>query len=85
MIASPYAAATVSGEGDKPWIETDGVQDNDWAWQIISSCDLTPGTTSPGEVTDGAGNYVYRFDGDRIAEMWMFLGALQDVGEAFFA
>jgi ketosteroid isomerase-like protein len=29
--------------------------------------------------------FVYRFDGRRIAEMWMFLGALQDVGEAFFA
>lgn len=57
-------AATVSGEGDKPWVETDGVQDNDWAWQLISSCDLTPGVTSPGELTDGAGNYVYRYNED---------------------
>ena len=29
--------------------------------------------------------FVYRFDRDRIAEMWMFIGALQDVAEAFFA
>ena len=57
------APATVSGEGDKPWIETDGVQDNDWSWQLISSCDLTPGDTSDGELTDDAGNFVYRFNG----------------------
>lgn len=29
--------------------------------------------------------FVYRFEGDRIAEMWMFLGVLPEVGEAFFA
>jgi ketosteroid isomerase-like protein len=29
--------------------------------------------------------FVYRFDGDRIAEMWMFLGAPRDEAEAFFA
>ena len=29
--------------------------------------------------------FVYRFEGDRIAEMWMFLGPLPDVAEAFFA
>ena len=29
--------------------------------------------------------FVYRFEGDRIAEMWMFLGALPDAAEAFFA
>jgi hypothetical protein len=60
------AAATVSGEGTKPWIETDGVQDNDWAWQLISSCDLTPGVASAGEITDDAGNYVYRFNQDKL-------------------
>jgi hypothetical protein len=57
------APATVSGEGEKPWIETDGVQDNDWAAQIVASCDLTPGEDSPGELTDDAGNHVYRFNG----------------------
>ena len=29
--------------------------------------------------------FVYRFDGDRIAEMWMFLGVLPDAAQAFFA
>ena len=29
--------------------------------------------------------FVYRFDGDRIAEMWMYLGARPDAAEAFFA
>lgn len=28
--------------------------------------------------------FVYRFDGDRIAEMWMFLGLLPERAEAFF-
>ena len=29
--------------------------------------------------------FVYRFDGDRIGEMWMFLGARADEAERFFA
>ena len=29
--------------------------------------------------------FVYRFEGERIAEMWMFLGALPVVAEAFLA
>jgi hypothetical protein len=29
--------------------------------------------------------FVYRFEGDRIAEMWMFLGAPREEAEAFFA
>jgi ketosteroid isomerase-like protein len=29
--------------------------------------------------------FVYRFEDDRIAEMWMFLGALPEAAEAFFA
>ena len=29
--------------------------------------------------------FVYRFDDERIAEMWMFLGALPEAGEAFLA
>ena len=29
--------------------------------------------------------FVYRFDGDRIVEMWMFFGVLPDTAEAFFA
>ena len=33
----------------------------------MSSCDLTPGTTSAGETQDVAG-FVYRFGGDEIAQ-----------------
>jgi hypothetical protein len=29
--------------------------------------------------------FVYRFEGDRIVEMWMFFGALPETAEAFFA
>jgi ketosteroid isomerase-like protein len=38
-----------------------------------------------GKTLTSDNSFVYRFDGDRIAEMWMFLGALQGAGEAFFA
>ncbi|MGH1563572.1 hypothetical protein [Mumia sp. DW29H23] len=59
------ADATLSSDADG-WFETTGIQDNDWTLQLVSSCDLTPGTTSAGELTDGAGNYVYRLNGDEI-------------------
>ena len=52
-----------SPDGD--WFETTGIQDNNWIVQIVSSCDLTPGTTSAGETQDAAG-FVYRFEGDEI-------------------
>ena len=38
-----------------------------------------------GKTLESDNSFVYRFDGDRIAEMWMFIGAPQDAGEAFFA
>ena len=38
-----------------------------------------------GNTLESRNAFVYRFDGDRIAEMWMFLGALRDEAEAFFA
>jgi hypothetical protein len=41
------------------WISTTGIQDNNWAVQVIASCDLTPGGDE--EITDDAGNYVYRY------------------------
>ncbi|MPV38508.1 M6 family metallopeptidase [Georgenia subflava] len=59
------AADVVDEEGG--WIETDGRQENNWSLQVISTCDLTPGTVSPGELTDEAGNFVYRFTGDQIS------------------
>ena len=57
------APATAAGEGETPWVVTDGVQDNDWSFQVVAHCDLTPGVDSPGELTDGAGNWVYRYSG----------------------
>ena len=38
-----------------------------------------------GSTLESQNSFVYRFDGDRIAEMWMFLGAQPDRAEAFFA
>ncbi|WP_345800965.1 hypothetical protein AAIB33_16075 [Microbacterium sp. AZCO] len=61
------AAATLSSEPGN-WFETTGIQDNNWTLQVIASCDLTPGVNSPYEITDGAGNYVYRLTGDLISQ-----------------
>ncbi|MGB7818619.1 MAG: hypothetical protein WBL35_07755 [Ornithinibacter sp.] len=60
-------SASVAPEGDG-WFETDGVQDNDWAVQLVAPCDLTPGTETDGEVTDEAGNHVYRYTGTDFSE-----------------
>jgi ketosteroid isomerase-like protein len=38
-----------------------------------------------GRTLESDNSFVYRFDGDRVAEMWMFIGASHDAGEAFFA
>jgi hypothetical protein len=57
------AAVTVSSAAGE-WLTTTGTQENNWTVQVVAGCDLTPGTTSDGESTDGAGNYVYRFDRD---------------------
>jgi hypothetical protein len=63
-VAVNGAPAAVSSDD---WIETTGEQDNNWTAQVISGCDLTPGSTTTGELTDDAGNYVYRFTGDLIS------------------
>src|SRR5829696_6608961 len=61
------ADATLSSPDDE-WIETTGTQDNNWTVQVISNCDLTPGTLSDGEIVDTAGgNWVYRYEGDEIS------------------
>ena len=60
------ADATLSSStGD--WFETTGVQENNWTVQVVSSCDLTPGVTSPFEIVDGA-TFVYRLEGDQISQ-----------------
>ncbi len=61
------AAATVSSDAGE-WVQTNGIQDNNWTLQVISSCDLTPGVVSAYEITDGAGNFVYRLTGDQISQ-----------------
>jgi Immune inhibitor A-like, MAM domain len=58
--------ADVSPQG-VGWFETSGTQENEWAVQLIAACDLTPGTTTPGEVVDEVGNHVYRFVGDEVS------------------
>lgn len=58
-------AATLSSED---WIETTGLQDNNWTLQIVASCDLTPGVDSEFEIVDEAGNHVYRLEGDAISQ-----------------
>jgi ketosteroid isomerase-like protein len=37
-----------------------------------------------GETVGSDNAFVYRFEGDRIAEMWMYVGLMPDVAEAFF-
>ena len=38
-----------------------------------------------GKTLESRNAFVYRFEGDQIAEMWMFLGAEREVAAAFFA
>ena len=45
----------------------------------------TLGRKGDDETLESRNAFVYRFDGDRIAEMWMFLGVLPEAAEAFFA
>ena len=37
-----------------------------------------------GQTVESQNSFVYRFEGDRIAEMWMYVGLMPDVAEAFF-
>jgi hypothetical protein len=56
---------TLAPAAENGWTVTDGQQNNNWTVQVISNCDLTPGTKSEGEIVDTAGgNFVYRFAGD---------------------
>ncbi|WP_210481192.1 hypothetical protein [Naasia sp. SYSU D00948] len=61
-------ADAVLSSADGSWFETTGAQDNNWTLQVVASCDLTPGVQSPFEITDEAGNYVYRLEGDAISQ-----------------
>ena len=58
------APAVVAGEGEQPWVETDGIQDNDWSVQLLSPRATSPrAATTAGELVDNAGNRVYRYRG----------------------
>jgi hypothetical protein len=59
VTVSGQAATLSSATGD--WLLTTGVQDNNWVVQVLSPCDLTPGSTA-NEIVDDEGNYVYRFE-----------------------
>jgi ketosteroid isomerase-like protein len=37
-----------------------------------------------GRTVESQNAFVYRFEGDRIAEMWKYVGLMPDVAEAFF-
>ena len=57
--------ALLQPAAENGWTVTDGQQNNNWTVQVISNCDLTPGTLSKEETVDTAGgNFVYRFAGD---------------------
>ena len=45
----------------------------------------TLGRTRDDETVESRNAFVYRFTGDRICEMWMFLGLMPETAEAFFA
>jgi immune inhibitor InhA-like protein len=62
VMVNGAAATLSSAEGQ--WFETTGIQDNNWTVQVVATCDLTPSTTSAGEIVDSNGNHVYRFEGD---------------------
>jgi ketosteroid isomerase-like protein len=44
----------------------------------------TLGRPGDGETVESRNAFVYRFAGERIAEMWMYLGLLPEQAEAFF-
>jgi hypothetical protein len=74
------AAALSSDPGN--WIETTGEQINHWVVQIVSTCDLTPGTLSAGEIVDAAAN-VYRFEGNSITQSGFNTACLRTTKDRF--
>jgi immune inhibitor InhA-like protein len=63
------APATVASESG--WFLSDGTQNNDWSVQLLSKCDLTPGTTIQGETfVQSDGYYVYRLSGAQISQQF---------------
>jgi hypothetical protein len=50
------------------WSFVDPQQDNNWSVQVVSPCDLTPGSASAGESVDETGRHVYAFSGPSISQ-----------------
>ena len=75
-------AATLSSEPGH-WLLTTGIQNNNWVVQVLSPCDLTPGTTSTGEIVDNQGNYVYRFAGSSISQAGFSTSCLKGTKDSF--
>ena len=66
---------TVGGAGGHPVVRARQLdphrrhsRTNNWVVQLLSPCDLTPGTTSRARSSTTQGNHVYRFEGDSIHE-----------------
>ncbi|WP_350349531.1 hypothetical protein ABIQ69_06350 [Agromyces sp. G08B096] len=66
VLVNGQPATLSSAEGE--WLETTGLQDNNWTLQVVASCDLTPGVDASYEIVDEAGNHVYRLTGDAISQ-----------------
>jgi hypothetical protein len=77
-------AATLSSAAGN-WLLTTGHQNNNWVVQILSPCDLTPGSTA-NEIVDDEGNYVYRFpagDDDAVSAAGFTTSCLKGTQDSF--
>ena len=81
VTVSGQEATLSSAPGN--WLLTTGVQNNNWVVQVLSPCDLTPGTTSAGEIVDNSGNYIYRFAGNTISESGFSTSCLKGTKDTF--
>jgi hypothetical protein len=66
-VAVNGQSATLTSPEDGGWVFTLPQQDNDWSVQVVSTCDLTPGTTLDGETSED-GRFIYRFNGSTISQ-----------------
>ena len=77
-------AATLSSAAGN-WLLTTGIQNNNWVVQVLSPCDLTPGSTA-NEIVDDEGNYVYRFpagDDDAVSAAGFTTSCLKGTKDTF--
>ncbi|HTE74009.1 MAG TPA: hypothetical protein VK640_12530, partial [Actinomycetes bacterium] len=60
-VGGVEASLAPNGTG---WVDTTGIQENNWSVQLVSACDLTPGVDGPDEIVDSEGNHVYQLSAD---------------------